>query len=98
MELEDIETHLRHACRSESAMTVAWPVNYGSAQGLVAFVAGSDLSVSEIRDAMKKRVPGYMIPRQIRFIDALPLTGNGKFDRNALVDLLQTKKRSPVSM
>jgi D-alanine--poly(phosphoribitol) ligase subunit 1 len=98
VELEDIETHLRHACRSESAMTVAWPVNHGSAQGLVAFVAGSDLSVSEIRDAMKKRVPDYMIPRQIRFIDALPLTGNGKFDRHALVDLLQTKKRSPVSM
>jgi D-alanine--poly(phosphoribitol) ligase subunit 1 len=91
IELEDIDTNLRHACGSESAMAVAWPVVHGSAQGIVAFVAGSDLSVSEIRDGMKKRVPEYMIPRQVKFIDALPLSANGKFDRPALVELLKTQ-------
>ena len=91
VELEDIDTHLRDACRSESAMAVAWPVKHGSAQGVVAFVAGSTLSVAEIRDSMKKQVPEYMIPRQVRFIDSLPLSSNGKFDRNALVELLKTQ-------
>jgi len=91
VELEDIETHLRHVCHCESVMAVAWPVVYGSAQGIVAFVAGSDLGVTEIRDGMKKRVPAYMIPRQVLFLDTLPLSANGKFDRKALVELLNTE-------
>ena len=91
VELEDIDTHLRHVCRCESTMAVAWPVAHGSAQGIVAFVAGSDLGVAEIRAGMKKRVPDYMVPRQVKFLDTLPLSANGKFDRNALVELLNTK-------
>ena len=95
VELEDIETHLRHVCDTETAMVVAWPVNHNSAQGVVAFVADTELSVSEIRRGMKKRVPDYMIPRQVRFVDVLPLSSNGKFDRNALADML--KKPGPTS-
>lgn len=94
VELEDVDKHLRDACQSESAMAVAWPVVHGSAQGIVAFVAGSDLNVAEIREGMKQRVPEYMIPRQVRFIDALPLSSNGKFDRKALVSLLNPTKGS----
>lgn len=90
VELEEIDTHLRAACGTESAMAVAWPVQHGSAQGIVAFVAGSNQGVAEIREAMKKRVPDYMVPRQVRFLDALPLSSNGKFDRNALAGLLKT--------
>lgn len=91
VELEDIDTHLRNVCLCETAMAVAWPVMHGSAQGVVAFVAGSDLTVSEIRDGMKQRVPEYMVPRQVLFLDALPLSANGKFDRNALSELLRTE-------
>lgn len=90
VELEDIDTHLRQACHSESAMAVAWPVKHGSAQGIVAFVAGSDLNVAQIREEMKKRVPEYMVPRQVRFLESLPLNANGKFDRPALVKLLDS--------
>lgn len=94
VELEDIDAHLRAASQCESAMAVAWPVQHGSAQGIVAFVAGSELGVAEIREAMKQRVPEYMVPRQLRFIDALPLSANGKFDRGALVELLETGSKS----
>jgi non-ribosomal peptide synthetase component F len=97
VELEEIDTHLRDACGCESAMAVAWPVQHGTAHGIVAFVAGSDLSVAEIREAMEKRVPEYMIPRQVKFIDTLPLSSNGKFDRNALVELLKTQSQGHVN-
>ncbi|MFT5770281.1 MAG: D-alanine--poly(phosphoribitol) ligase subunit 1 [Lysobacterales bacterium] len=90
VELEEIDKHLRDACQSDSAMAVAWPVKHGSAQGIVAFITGSDLSVAEIREGMTKRVPEYMVPRQVRFLESLPLSSNGKFDRKALVDLLKT--------
>ena len=89
VELEDIDTHLRAASGSDSAMVVAWPVKHGSAQGVVAFVAGCDRDVAGIREAMARRVPDYMIPRQVRFVDAIPLNANGKFDRNALKAMLE---------
>jgi mycobactin phenyloxazoline synthetase len=78
-------------------MAVAWPVQHGSAHGIVAFVAGTELSVAEIREGMKKRVPEYMVPRQVKFIDALPLSSNGKFDRNALIELLKTQNQGHVN-
>jgi D-alanine--poly(phosphoribitol) ligase subunit 1 len=93
VELEDIDAHLRQVCQCDTAMAVAWPIVHGSAQGVVAFVAGCDLSVAAIRDGMKRRVPEYMVPREVRFLDALPLSANGKFDRNALGQSL--RKGSP---
>jgi len=91
VELEDIDAHLREVCGCATAMAVPWPVVHGSAKGVVAFVAGCDLSVAQIRDGMKQRVPEYMVPREVRFLDALPLSANGKFDRNALGESLRRK-------
>ena len=37
-----------------------------------------------LRRALARRLPGYMIPSRIVFMDALPMTAGGKIDRNAL--------------
>ena len=39
---------------------------------------------SEIRNYLLKRLPDYMIPAYYVILDRIPLTGNGKIDRNAL--------------
>ncbi|MCU0288086.1 MAG: amino acid adenylation domain-containing protein, partial [Acidobacteria bacterium] len=39
---------------------------------------------SEIRNYLLKRLPDYMIPAYYVIVDRVPLTGNGKVDRNAL--------------
>ncbi len=44
VELEEIDAHLRRAAGTELVATVAWPVAFGSAEGLVAFVAGVDVA------------------------------------------------------
>ncbi|HEY9694282.1 MAG TPA: amino acid adenylation domain-containing protein [Oculatellaceae cyanobacterium] len=40
--------------------------------------------LGELREFIKQKLPGYMIPSDFVVLDALPLTPNGKVDRKAL--------------
>jgi aryl carrier-like protein len=56
-------------------------------QRLVAYVvpqAGETLNTSELRRALKERLPEYMVPTWYVELDKLPLTPNGKVDRRNL--------------
>jgi amino acid adenylation domain-containing protein len=88
VELEDVEAHLREICGVDSVAAVAWPVTNGSAEGIVAFAAGSTRTAAEIRDGMQRRVPKYMVPTQVRFLERLPLSASGKTDRKSLAVML----------
>jgi amino acid adenylation domain-containing protein len=54
---------------------------------LVAYVVSSELDgrkTSELRSFLSKQLPPVMIPATFVFLDRLPLTANGKVDRQAL--------------
>ncbi len=42
------------------------------------------LTVNELRQFLKEKLPEYMLPSAFVFLEALPLTPNGKIDRRAL--------------
>ncbi len=44
----------------------------------------AELSISELRSFLQKKLPKYMIPSAFVMLDFLPLTPNGKVDRRAL--------------
>ena len=50
---------------------------------LVLYVAGS-ADLLKLRERLRARLPGYMLPQHIEVLDALPKTPNGKIDRKAL--------------
>ncbi|MFZ2237391.1 MAG: amino acid adenylation domain-containing protein [Dokdonella sp.] len=46
--------------------------------------ASADDPTESLREHLRERLPGYMLPQQIIVLDELPRTPNGKLDRNAL--------------
>jgi amino acid adenylation domain-containing protein len=56
---------------------------------LVAYLVADENNSSSaaLRAALDAKLPDYMVPSAFVFLDALPLTGNGKIDRNALLSL-----------
>jgi acyl carrier protein len=86
VELGEIEVILaQHPCVRES-VAVAREDNPGDRR-LVAYVVSSDrpsCTTGELRSFLKQKLPEYMIPSAFVFLDALPLTLNGKIDRGAL--------------
>jgi amino acid adenylation domain-containing protein len=84
VELGEIEAALRTDSSVVEAIAVGWPVEDGTALGIVAFVSGSDIDCSSLLAKVRARLPDYMTPREIRLVDVMPLNANGKIDRNAL--------------
>jgi amino acid adenylation domain-containing protein len=94
VELGEIEAALlAHAGVTEAAV-VAWPIEDGSAQGVVAFVCGADPDADRLKEAARARLPDYMVPRAIHVRASMPLNANGKIDRNALRALLESGAES----
>lgn len=92
VELEDVEFHLREVCQTDLAAVIAWPMQHGTAQGLIAFVADAILDQKQVKELLRHRVLAYMIPRRIIPIEQMPLNLNGKVDRKALAAMLEAEQ------
>ncbi len=93
VELEEIEAHLREVYETDSVAVIAWPVEHGSASGIVAFVCGRiGADDPALKTEIKKRLPSYMVPSSVRHIESIPLNANGKVNRKELAELLSGGK------
>lgn len=52
--------------------------------------SGATPAADSIRDFAAARLAAYKCPREVRFIEALPRTANGKVKRSALAELIHT--------
>jgi D-alanine--poly(phosphoribitol) ligase subunit 1 len=97
IELGDLEANLR--ALPEIADAAVLPVQKGGKiDSLAAFVVlagekvGTDFEISaRLKGRLNERLPAYMIPRKFHFLDAFPMTANGKADRRKLAELLGGK-------
>ncbi len=88
IELGEIEATLLSHSGVEAAAVLA-PVAAGGERRLVGYVVprpGETVTAAELRGFLAERLPGYMVPARLVFLDGMPLTGSGKVDRRALPD------------
>lgn len=91
VELGEIEAALREEAGVEAAIAVGWPRNAGGADGVVAFLGADELDLDAVHARLAARLPGYMVPRELRLISSFPLNANGKIDRGALLAILASE-------
>ena len=86
IELVEIETLLEQQPGVQQAVMMAREVKPGDTRLVAYVVRGSDRAVtaSSLRVALEAKLPEYMVPSSFVFLERLPLTANGKIDRNAL--------------
>ncbi len=95
IETGEIEVALESHSQIEECVVIARQDNR-HAKHLVAYMVGGPTipSDSQLREFLKQKLPGYMIPSAFVFLDSLPLTANGKINRGALPmpNFLRTKE------
>jgi amino acid adenylation domain-containing protein len=90
VELGEIESVLTQHCDVREAVVVTVQDELGGHK-LVAYLVANRAdtksampSINDLRNFLEQKLPDYMIPSAYVMIEMLPLTANGKIDRNAL--------------
>jgi amino acid adenylation domain-containing protein len=86
VELGEVENTLRRHPLVRQATVVVGKGRDGAQYliGYVVCVEGNTVTVSELRDFLGRMLPNYMVPSTFVFVEAIPLTPNGKVDRQSL--------------
>ncbi len=78
IELGEIESRLKQSAYVREAVVQLWH------EQLVAYVVADGVRQEEMHAQLSSQLPSYMLPAAYVWLDALPLTVNGKVDMQAL--------------
>jgi D-alanine--poly(phosphoribitol) ligase subunit 1 len=102
IELADVEANLLALAGIRDAVVLPVLRN-GIPDSLAAFVilderpAGGDFqAASALRARLAERLPAYMLPRKVHFLDSFPMNANGKADRRRLAEMLAARSSIPA--
>ena len=86
VEPAEIEAVLMRHPNVAMAAVIVWEPQPGN-KALAGYVVAADrgpVDLADVRGFLKERLPEYMVPGALTVVDAIPLTANGKVDRQAL--------------
>ncbi len=89
VELGEIEAVVRKFTGLDGVIAVGWPITASGVDGIELFIEGEVENKETLREAIRAALPEYMVPRRFHCINRLPRNVNNKFDRKAMVKLLE---------
>ncbi|HEX3045790.1 MAG TPA: amino acid adenylation domain-containing protein [Bacillota bacterium] len=84
VELQEIESRILEFEGVKETVVVVREDKQGDSRLVAYVVAPQRLEINQLKQYLTKKLPGYMIPAFMIQIPAMPLTQNGKLDRNSL--------------
>ena len=84
VELGEVESAVRKASGLEGVVALGWPMTASGAEAIEVFLQAEEADVKSLLAEIKRKLPPYMVPRNIHVLRHFPLNANGKFDRAAL--------------
>ncbi|HMB30493.1 MAG TPA: amino acid adenylation domain-containing protein, partial [Desulfohalobiaceae bacterium] len=86
IEMAEVEKHIR-GCPGVEQAVVQVMEQEGRDKSLVAYIVlSSRVKIDKLRTELRKFLPEFMVPKDIVFLDELPLTPNQKVDKSQLPD------------
>lgn len=89
VELGEIEAVVRQCSGLDGVIAVGWPRTSSGYGGIEVFLEGKVEQKDLLRNAVAGLLPEYMVPRRFHCMDRLPRNVNDKFDRKAMLTLLE---------
>lgn len=90
VDLREITVCIKSVPEVKDCVVLSLPDNGGRENRVVALVQGDGVDVDAIRKRIANTLEPYARPRLIKVIDEIPMTGNSKYDHQAIVRLLTT--------
>ncbi|MBE7383125.1 MAG: amino acid adenylation domain-containing protein [Leptolyngbya sp. SIO1E4] len=84
IELGEIEATLVQHPDVQEAVVITWEKSPAEKRLVAYLVTQATVAIADLRSFLKTKLPDYMVPSAFVFLEAIPLTPNGKRDRRAL--------------
>ena len=84
IELGEIEATLSEHEKVKDAVVVAREDAQGNKRLIGYFVPAEEVTLGELKEYLRQKLPDYMVPSVLMPLEALPLTPSGKVDRHKL--------------
>lgn len=86
IELGEISNTIKNIDGIENAFTIVKPVN--GINSICSYIVSKNKNESYIKEYLRSKLPYYMLPSYIVFVDQLPVTLNGKVNKKALPEIM----------
>jgi acyl-coenzyme A synthetase/AMP-(fatty) acid ligase len=89
VDLDEIQDVIKKQPHVADCLVLALAEPGGREHRIVALVAGEAADIEAIRKTLATRFEPYALPRTLKKVSRLPMKANGKYDRTAVISLLQ---------
>jgi len=90
VDLEEVSAIIKKVPKVSDCVVMALPDSGGREHRIAALVQGTEVDMNLLRQTLADSLEFYALPRLLKTINRIPLQENGKYDRDAIIGLLET--------